>query len=364
MLVERTWLAVTRGQTGGVAVEAPLDPNAPTFSADDFARMEATRARICAVPAPADVQRTFTTTYALLGELCTDVGERLRVVLIPDEFQVDDALAAAIRVSGAAFDRELPSGAYPASICSPRSARRRAKARRTSRATPTGTAGATPLPQRRSRRGCGRRWTRRGRSEAAGGMIRRMRTQDLPPQQITNLHGLNTALMRLKPSITGIDLSMFQLKGVSAAMLDAEIAANQFSLYDSLKRGDLLAALKPGLTARVATHPIAYAYDPHGDKHFEGGPAGTKFSAAKGVVNPFLQQKVAAHLGRIRRHANGKTKTYYLSEAPNQYTKGMQLAVQVDYEASPVEKITYHGYPRDVVAYVLSETLGGAPIPV
>jgi hypothetical protein len=39
------------------------------------------------------------------------------------------------------------------------------------------------------------------------------------------------------------------------------------------------------------------------------------------------------------------------------------MAVQVDYEFSPVEKITYHGYPRDVTAYVLSTTLGGPEIP-
>ena len=190
-----------------------------------------------------------------------------------------------------------------------------------------------------------------------------MRTQGQPPMPINNLHELNLAMAKLNPPNTGISVSQLEVKGASLPMLDLEIRANPTTLYNGMKRADVLQALKPGLAARVQTHPITYAYDTHGDKHFEGGPQGTKFQGAKTVVNPFLVQKIAHELGRIRRHANGQKQTYYLSDAPNQYTNGQAMAIQVDYEVSPAEKITYHGYPRDVTAYVLSTSLGGAPIP-
>jgi hypothetical protein len=143
-----------------------------------------------------------------------------------------------------------------------------------------------------------------------------MYTQGNQARQINNLNELNSALLRLKPSISGIALSMLEVKGASPAMLDLVIQTSTLTLYDGMKRTEILAALKPGLTARVQTHPIRYEYDTHGDKHFEGGPAGTKFRGDKNAVNAFLVQKIAPELGRIRRHANGKKQTYYLSDMP------------------------------------------------
>ena len=191
-----------------------------------------------------------------------------------------------------------------------------------------------------------------------------MQSQDVPPIPLTNLTALNNALMRLKPGISGIDLTMLETKGANRLMLDLVITACHTGLYNSMKRGEVLAALKPLLAARVNTHPITYTYDVHGDKHFDGGPQGTKFEGTKAHVNPLLTALIAPHVGRIRRHANGKVQTYYLTEPVQTYTRGQQLAIQVDYTPGPPDNIGFHGYPRDVNAYVLSTTLAGPPIPM
>lgn len=189
-----------------------------------------------------------------------------------------------------------------------------------------------------------------------------MFNKDATPQAINNLNELNDELKDLKPSISGIALSMFEVKGANSAMLDHVIANNSTTLYDGIKRGDILQALKTDLTARVNNHPITFTYDVHGDKHFPGGPAGTKFGGVKAVVNPALEALINPHIGRIRRDANGKAQTYYQTEPPQPYTNGQAVAIQVDYTAGSPDGITYHGYPRDVVAYRLSRTLGGTAI--
>src|ERR1035438_1343518 len=104
-----------------------------------------------------------------------------------------------------------------------------------------------------------------------------MFTHDALPQRITNLNSLNVELMKLNPSITGLSLSMLETKGSSLAMLDFVIANSQMTMFNGIKRGDILAALKAPLAARVISAPITFTYDTHGDKHFPGGDAGTKF---------------------------------------------------------------------------------------
>src|SRR5690606_21145057 len=124
-----------------------------------------------------------------------------------------------------------------------------------------------------------------------------MFSQDRPPQPITTLHQLNAALLRLQPSITGIDTSMLVVRGVSLPMLNDEIRTNALTLYNGIKRTEVVGAMQGGLAARVNTHPIAFVYDTHGDKHFPGGPQGTKFSDGKDVVNPFLVQLITPLVG-------------------------------------------------------------------
>lgn len=110
VLVDRLRLQLTkapRGQAAGVSFQ---DPDEPTFPADDFARIEGERTAICALRPARDVQRSYDATFALLTELQAEVGDRLRVVIIPDEFQIDDAIyAAAIGGRHDEYDRELPN---------------------------------------------------------------------------------------------------------------------------------------------------------------------------------------------------------------------------------------------------------------
>jgi hypothetical protein len=188
-----------------------------------------------------------------------------------------------------------------------------------------------------------------------------MFSQDQPAQQINDLHTLNAALMRL--DITGIDRSMLQTRGATIAILNAVIAASPFTLYERIKRSDVIDAIKPALALAVNNTPIAFTYDTHGDKHFPGGPAGTKFTGTAAVINPQLVNIIRPQVGRIRRDANGTKQTYYLTTGVQTYTNGQQLAIQVDYEVGPPEQITYHGYPRAVAVIGLSRTLGGVPIP-
>ena len=189
-----------------------------------------------------------------------------------------------------------------------------------------------------------------------------MFSQDANPIQLTTLNALNSALARLVPSNTGIDSGMLAVRGSNLTMLNAEIAANPFRLYDGVKRGEILTALRPGLTNRVNTDPITFVFDVHGLKHFPGGPAGTKFTDGQVTVNPILTALINPHRGRIRRHANGQTKTYYLTAPAIASSGGQTIAIQVDYTPHP-ETIGFHGYPRAVAVFGLSESLGGPAIP-
>lgn len=182
--------------------------------------------------------------------------------------------------------------------------------------------------------------------------------------KITTLVALNAALGQLNPPAGPLLLVGLAAPGASSAMLDLVIAADNTNLYDGLALADL--DLAPALRNQVNHQPITFQYDTHGDKHFPGGAKGTKFvmgTASKQTVNTFLQNKINALRGRIRRDANGANRTYYLTEAATTYTGGKSLTVQIDYVAAP-EKIVFHGYPDDgVVIYSLSRSKGGPAIP-
>jgi len=190
-----------------------------------------------------------------------------------------------------------------------------------------------------------------------------MFTQDVPAKAIANLNDLNAALMRLNPSISGISVSMLETKGATLAMLNTAIAANNTNLYNGMKRAELLTALKAPLAPMVNTFATTFHYDNHGDKHFPGGPPGTKFAMGKATVNPALETLIGAQLGRIRRDANGQNQSYYYTLGVQPYSGGKNVCIQVDYTAGPPDSITYHGYPdASVVVLVLSRSKGGPAI--
>lgn len=183
--------------------------------------------------------------------------------------------------------------------------------------------------------------------------------------RLNTLAALNAALNRLSPPIPALTLAGVGGPGATIEMLDSCIAADNTNLYDSMTATDLPDLATP-LGQLVDDLPITFQYDPHGDKHFPGGPPGTKFvmgTATKNTVNTYLENKINPLRGRIRRDANGVARTYYLTEGPGLYTGQMGLTVQVDYSPSP-EKITFHGYPdAGVNVYGLSRTKGGPAIP-
>jgi hypothetical protein len=191
--------------------------------------------------------------------------------------------------------------------------------------------------------------------------------------QIQNLTQLNAKLAGLVPALVPpppYNLGTFATLGANTAMLDAAIGASNFNLYDSLTSADLVLALQTPLAALVNTHPAVFQYDTHGDKHFPGGPQGTKFNAGgvvqatKASINPLLTGLINPHRGRIRRDANGHNQTYYLTDSAKPWTvNGPNLCIQVDYVYQP-ESFGYHGYPDAVPVFTLSRTKGGAAIPL
>jgi hypothetical protein len=183
---------------------------------------------------------------------------------------------------------------------------------------------------------------------------------------LSTLAELNDALRKVEPEITGISSSMMETPGTSLHFMNLAIAQTQGGIYDGLTRGDLLTELRPELATVIDTEAPTFTYDTHGDKHFPGGPQGTKFSAAAGTVNPILEGIILPNIGRIRRNANGANATYYLTQAGiNECPNGQDLTIQVDfiYNDYAIDTISYHGYPDDsVTRYSLARDKGGTDI--
>lgn len=179
-----------------------------------------------------------------------------------------------------------------------------------------------------------------------------------------NLQALNNALRELNPPIDPIDLRSLEVPGANNLLLDRAIETADIVLYDNITQKEVLDDLKPVLERIINERDVVnYKYDPHGDKHFRGGPPGTKFTADKDTVNPLSIDLIRPQIGRIRRDANGRNQTYYLTAQKNAYSNGMDITVQVDFDFRS-DTITFHGYPdKGVKKYVLSRTKGGEAIP-
>jgi hypothetical protein len=81
-----------------------------TFSRESFLRIERERMEICRKALDRRVRKQYEETFSMLEDIHEAMGSRLRVVIIPDEFQVNDALyRELIQEQGDEFDRELPN---------------------------------------------------------------------------------------------------------------------------------------------------------------------------------------------------------------------------------------------------------------
>ncbi|MHC4852415.1 MAG: alginate O-acetyltransferase AlgX-related protein [Planctomycetota bacterium] len=93
----------------GVEVQAAADLDQDrSFTEAAFLRIEAKRMQMCNA-ASRRAQRRFAETFEVLTEMHETIGDRLRIVIIPDEYQVNDELWRKLTLeSSVAFDRELP----------------------------------------------------------------------------------------------------------------------------------------------------------------------------------------------------------------------------------------------------------------
>ena len=180
--------------------------------------------------------------------------------------------------------------------------------------------------------------------------------------QLNSLASLNAALALLNPGVAAVTLAGVGVAGASAAMLDQVIAANTDTLYDGIVLADVIAFYSDALATAVDTQAPTFSYDSHGDKHFPGGSAGTKFSDGKGEVNPQLESFIEAQIGRIRRDAAGAKTNYYYTLAGIAQCSGKDLVIQISYNPA-TDTIEYHGYPdNNVQVRSLSRAKGGQAI--
>jgi hypothetical protein len=74
------------------AARSTPSPEAATFDEASFLAVERDRLDVCRRPLDAKVLRAWDATLSILGQIADEVGPGLRVAIIPDEYQVNDAL--------------------------------------------------------------------------------------------------------------------------------------------------------------------------------------------------------------------------------------------------------------------------------
>jgi hypothetical protein len=88
---------------------ATPSPEAATFDEASFLDVERDRIALCRRAPDAKTQRAWQVTLSILGHIADETGPALRVAIIPDEYQVNDALFATLAAGHESdFDREDP----------------------------------------------------------------------------------------------------------------------------------------------------------------------------------------------------------------------------------------------------------------
>ena len=83
-----------------------------SFGEDTFRKVELERMKLAARDLDRDTEQRYPATFRQLREIARELGPRLRVVIIPDEYQVNPGLLPALLGSteaAAAYDVEQPS---------------------------------------------------------------------------------------------------------------------------------------------------------------------------------------------------------------------------------------------------------------
>ncbi|HET6162703.1 MAG TPA: hypothetical protein VFG37_03495 [Planctomycetota bacterium] len=101
--------ADARRAGGATQEEGGGDPLA-VLSPESFLRIERDRLEFARRSPRARTAGRFDETFALFETIAAEIGPRLRVAIVPDEYQVDDALFAELAgIAAPEFDRALPS---------------------------------------------------------------------------------------------------------------------------------------------------------------------------------------------------------------------------------------------------------------
>jgi hypothetical protein len=184
--------------------------------------------------------------------------------------------------------------------------------------------------------------------------------------RLNTLTTLNAALANLNPAVAAITLANLGVPGVTTAMVNAAIAADNNQIYDSITQADVILWYTAALTTAVNTTVPPYTLDAHAiPKHYQGGTAKwhNKFTANMATVNPILTTAITAEIGRIRRDANGNNQTYYLIMGHIAQSQGFNVTIQADYNFA-ADSVGYHGYPdNNAPVLKLARTKAGAAIP-
>ena len=106
-VTKRLWRAREWGLQHDSATPDPLGPTLPAAVFEDLVRG---RLEICRKATPDELEARFAPTRAALDEIHAAIGDRLRVLIIPSEFQVSDPLLASLAGDDQQlFDRQLPN---------------------------------------------------------------------------------------------------------------------------------------------------------------------------------------------------------------------------------------------------------------
>lgn len=178
--------------------------------------------------------------------------------------------------------------------------------------------------------------------------------------KISNLVELNAALAQLKPPVPALTLPLMNVPHATAVMLDEVIEADKNYLYDELTQPEVIDYYTVPLQTKVNAHltrPLNFLYQDHGNKHFFGGPKGTKFIGAKGTINAAFETLIQNHSREIRTAATNKFDLILPTDgtcpAKDDNRRPVRcIKIQLAYDAD-ADRVEYHGYP-----YHVDEPLG------
>ena len=105
----RLWQVFTHAAVAGEGPDLGIvNQESPTLTEAEYATVLQQHVRVFAREPDSETRLAIADTLGLLDEIAAAVGPRLRVVLIPDELQIDEGIWQRLVASGGALDRQAP----------------------------------------------------------------------------------------------------------------------------------------------------------------------------------------------------------------------------------------------------------------